>query len=376
MNKYLIVASDERSYFELKNVVLELKKKNLPYFFLYNDSNIKLHPHTSLNNFKYDTNVDSSDKKYLSKTLGFELPFKPTVLLITNESWEPEKSILWEFKQWGCFIGCIENSSWIHNNIKTKLEISSRKSFPSNCIDVFFDHSQWCLETKTQAGWWGQKSIITGNPKYDNMFPHTDLPNKNIIIVYGSMEIEHHSKIIIIYKDLIKKYPDWDIFYKPHPSEKKDFPEDFNNIKTIDDQKNFLEIVSKSTHNIGIFSSVMFYPLVMDKNIIVLNHSLIGVEDELNIENFKGHEFDFWKNILNFNFFEEFEEFISKEYIKKTLNRNKKLEKDINKNLVFYDKDHTFMDMKSNNKELLKYYTDYKNDNKSSERIINYIENE
>ena len=208
------------------------------------------------------------------------------------------------------------------------------------------------------------------------MFPHTNLPNKNIIIVYGSMEIEHHSKIIIIYKDLIKKYPDWDIFYKPHPSEKKDFPEDFNNIKTIDDQKNFLEIVSKSTHNIGIFSSVMFYPLVMDKNIIVLNHSLIGVEDELNIENFKGHEFDFWKNILNFNFFEEFEEFISKEYIKKTLNRNKKLEKDINKNLVFYDKDHTFMDMKSNNKELLKYYTDYKNDNKSSERIINYIENE
>tara|TARA_R110001592_G_scaffold14672_3_gene65395 strand:- start:10345 stop:11475 length:1131 start_codon:yes stop_codon:yes gene_type:complete len=376
MNKYLIVASDERSYFELKNVVLELKKKNLPYFFLYNDSNIKLCPHTSLNNFKYDTNVDSSDKKYLSKTLGFELPFKPTVLLITNESWEPEKSILWEFKQWGCFIGCIENSSWIHNNIKTKLEISSRKSFPSNCIDVFFDHSQWCLETKTQAGWWGQKSIITGNPKYDNMFPHTDLPNKNIIIVYGSMEIEHHSKIIIIYKDLIKKYPDWNIFYKPHPSEKKDFPEDFNNIKTIDDQKNFLEIVSKSTHNIGIFSSVMFYPLVMDKNIIVLNHSLIGVEDELNIENFKGHEFDFWKNILNFNFFEEFEEFISKEYIKKTLNRNKKLEKDINKNLVFYDKDHTFMDMKSNNKELLKYYTDYKNDNKSSERIINYIENE
>ena len=142
MNKYLIVASDERSYFELKNVVLELKKKNLPYFFLYNDSNIKLYPHTSLNNFKYDTNVDSSDKKYLSKTLGFELPFKPTVLLITNESWEPEKSILWEFKQWGCFIGCIENSSWIHNNIKTKLEISSRKSFTSNCIDVFFDHSQ------------------------------------------------------------------------------------------------------------------------------------------------------------------------------------------------------------------------------------------
>jgi hypothetical protein len=33
------------------------------------------------------------------------------------------------------------------------------------------------------------------------------------------------------------------------------------------------------------------------------------------------------------------------------------------------------MDVKSNNKSLLKYYSDY-NDNKSSKRIINYIENE
>ena len=133
MNKYLIVASDERSYLDLKNVVLELKNQNLPYFFLYNDNSTKLYPNLALNNFKYDTNIESSDRTYPSKTLGFELPFKPNILLITNENWEPEKNILWEFKQWGCFIGCIENSSWIHNNIKTKLEIASRKSFPSNC---------------------------------------------------------------------------------------------------------------------------------------------------------------------------------------------------------------------------------------------------
>ena len=169
MNKYLIVASDERSYLDLKNVVLELKNRNLPYFFLYNNSNIKLYPHISLDNFKYDTNIEFTDKKYPSKTLGFDLPFKPNVLLITCENWEPEKNIVWEFKQLGCFIGCIENASWIHNQIKTKLELASRKTFPSNCIDVFFDHSKWCLETKTQAGWWNQKSIVTGNPRYDNM---------------------------------------------------------------------------------------------------------------------------------------------------------------------------------------------------------------
>tara|TARA_R110002167_G_scaffold12641_11_gene53649 strand:- start:437 stop:1564 length:1128 start_codon:yes stop_codon:yes gene_type:complete len=372
MNKYLIVASDERSYLDLKNVVVELKNQNLPYFFLYNDANIKLYPHNSLNHFKYDTNVEFLNKTYPSKTLGFELPFKPDILLITCENWEPEKTILSEFKQWGCFIGCVENSSWIHNHIKTKLEIASRKSYPSNGIDVFFDHSEWCLETKKQAGWWAQKSIITGNPRFDNN--SFKLKEDNIMIVYGSMEREHHIKIINIYQDLVNKYPEWDIYYKYHPSEKTDFPDDFKNIKTIDTNNEFKELVSKSVHNIGIFSSVMYLPLVMNKNVVVLNHSLIGVDDELDIDKFKGHEFNFWKNILGFDTFKEFESFITKDYIIKTKIRNKYFEKAINKDLVFYDENHTFMSKRSNNNTALKYYTDY-NDNQSSKRIINFIEN-
>ena len=52
MNKYFIFASDERSYLDLKNVVLELKNRNLPYFFLYNDLSDKLSPQSSLGYFK------------------------------------------------------------------------------------------------------------------------------------------------------------------------------------------------------------------------------------------------------------------------------------------------------------------------------------
>ena len=114
------------------------------------------------------SNINIEDESYNFNSLGFNLPFKPDILLITKENWEPEKSILLEFKQHGVFIACVENSSWIHNNIKTKLEIASRKSFPSNCIDVFFDHSEWCKETKQLAEWSGIKSIVTGNPKYDD----------------------------------------------------------------------------------------------------------------------------------------------------------------------------------------------------------------
>ena len=372
MNKYLIIASDERSYLELKNVVLELKNRDLPYYFLYNDLPNKLSPRLSLDQFKYDTNMKSSKDFYPSKTLGFELPFKPTILLITCENWEPEKTILLEFKQWGCFIGCIENSIWNFNNIKTKLEIASRKSFPSNCIDVFFDHSRWSLETKVKAGWWGQKSIITGNPKFDdfNLTPSKE----NIIIVYGSMENEHHYKLIEIYNNIKLKFPKYKIYYKPHPSEQKDF-NDLQNIDILSNSQMFNEIVQKSSYNVGIFGSVMYYPLLLKKTIVNVDFNTSGINDELDIEKYKGHEFNFWKNILNFNTFQEFEDFISCNYIKKTFKRNNEFEEELKKNLVFYDKDCTFEYKESNNSEVLKYFDEF-NDKKASKRIINYIENE
>lgn len=371
MNKYLIVASDERSYLDLKNVALELKNRDLPFFFLYNDTKNKFPPSAALNQFNYDTNIPSSDISYPSETLGFGLPFKPTVLLITGENWEPEKTILWEFKQWGCFIGCIENSTWNFNNIKTKLEIASRKSFPSNCIDVFFDHSKWSLDTKKEAGWWGQKSIITGNPKYDDFTPNPT--NEDIIIVYGSMEREHHYKLVEIYNNISEKLPDYKVYYKPHPSEEKDF-NDFQNIHTITSQKEFSVLLEKSKHNIGIFGSVMYYPLLIGKSIIGVDFESSGVNDELDIEKFRGHEFKFWKNILNFSNFEEFEGFISTKYIEESTKRNKKFEDDLKENLAFYDKDVIFGREKGNSRNLLKYYDDF-NDNNSSKRIINYIEN-
>lgn len=372
MNKYLIFSSDERSYLDLKNIVLELKSRNLPYFFLYSNSNGRIFPNQSLDDFSYDTNIEYTEEKYFSKTLGFELPFKPDVLLITNENWEPEKIILWEFKQWGCFIGCIENSTWNFNNIKTKLELASRKSFPTNCIDVFFDHSKWSLETKTQAGWWPQKSIITGNPKFDTFKFSTT--NENIIIIYGSMENEHHYKLLEIYNNVISTLPEYKIYYKPHPSEEKDF-NDLEGINKITTQKDFLQILEKSLYNIGIFSSVMYYPLLMGKNVVSVDFSSSGVNDELDIEKFRGHEFNFWNNILNFKTFENFKNFISPNFINLSIKRNKHFEDQIKKNLPLYDKDCTFTSMTSDNNSVLKYFDDY-NDRGASSRIINYIENE
>lgn len=370
MNKYLVVATDERSYLDLKNVVLELKDRGLPYFFLFNDSPHRIDPRSSLQSYSYDTNIEPENKHYFSQTLGFKLPFKPTVLLITNENWDPEKVILSEFKQWGCFIGCIENSSWIFNNIKTKLEIASRKSFPSNCIDVFFDHSTWCLETKTKAGWWPQKSIITGNPKFDDFSLSNE--NKNIIIIYGSMEREHHYKLIDIYNEVKSKHPTYEVYYKPHPSENKDF-QDLNNIDTLDTHNQFLDKLKHSTYNIGMFSSVMYHALLLGKTVIDIDFISSGFDKELEIDNFRGHEFNFWKNILNFDTFEEFKDFISLDYIKNTQQRNNIVEQTIKTYLDPYNKNIIFTPHKNSNQELLKYFDDY-NDGKASKRIVDYIE--
>lgn len=371
--KILIIATCQRSFFDLKNIVLELKNRNISYFFLYNDTPEILSPKYNTNLFKYDSNINIENESYNFHSLGFNLPFKPDILLITKENWEPEKSILLEFKQYGTFIACVENSSWIHNNIKTKLEIASRKSYPSNCIDIFFDHSEWCKETKMLAGWWGSKSIITGNPKYDDI----DLSNNNIndknIIIYGSMEREHHYELLSIYKHIKLNLKEWKIFYKLHPNELRDFPNDFIDIDLISDHNIYLDVLNKTKYNIGLFTSVMYLPLLMNKNIVYIDQNISGIDKELDINNFKGYEFDFWKNILGFKDFKEFYTFITKDFIDKTIKRNKNLEKIILQNLIPYDKNLNFLDITSNNKNLLKYYDEF-NDRKSSKRIVDFLE--
>lgn len=380
-NKYLIISTDDRSYYDLKNLAVELRSRNLPYFFLYTNTPHRVSPRTHLQEFYHDTNIEPEEKTYFSQTLGMNLPFKPNVLLITNENWEPEKTILWEFKQWGCFIGCIENASRIYVNAKSRLELECRKAFPTNCIDVFFDHSEWAKESKVLSGWFPSKSIVTGNPRNDN-FNLTNENGENKIIVYGSMEREHHNILLNIYKNLSKKLKGYEIYYKTHPSEIKDFPQDFKDINVLSTYEEYFKLLPSAYYHIGIFSSVMYFPLALGKNIIYVDAKTSGMQDELNIENYKGHEFEFWDRVFKneivgsggFKDFNEFHNFIGDDFLKDMKKRNKSMEEHIEHNLVLYKEDCTFMEEKSNNLDVLKYFDQF-HDNKASERIINYIEN-
>ena len=375
MNKYFIIASDERSYLDVINVVQELKKRKLPYFFLYSRGPHRISPAHSLNKFNYDSNLEETDNSQGASftTLGCTLPFTPTHLITTNENWEPEKTILQEFKTKGCFIACIDNSTWLRSGIKGKLELGSRKNYPSNCIDIYFEHSTRCKEIKMIGGMYPHQSIVVGNPRNDSV--DYTCTTENIAIVYGSMEREHHSKIVEIYRQVVECYKDWEVYYKPHPNEVKEFPNDFENINVIGTYEEYFKILPKSNLNIGIFGSVMYFPLLLKKTVVPISFEDAGVLDEEDIENYRGHEYNFWSSILNFKSFEDFKDYIGLDFMRQTKEINLEIDKILQDNLEFYSKSTIFKQTYKNNINILRYFDEF-NDRKASSRIINYLEGE
>jgi hypothetical protein len=385
----LIISTSDRCTVELINIVKEIKKRNHNFFFLYTDNVNTQYPHISLNEFTYDSNITEPNQTYTAQTLGgITLPFIPDVLLVSRENWEPERSMFIEFKQLGTLICCVENSSWLHAEIDSKLELYSRKSYPTNLIDVFFDHSDWVFETKKLASWITYKTKIVGNSKFDdlsNVKPY--LKTKPIIIVYGSMNKFIHSKIIEETKNITEKtHQEYELFYKPHPVEfidfKEEFSEDFGElknipyIKVIKDEQLFQSVVKSSDFNIGIISSIMYYPLVLNKKTIIFNTEDIGVEKGFDIESYKGKMYNFWAPIVKVNSFEEFIKLVDLNFIENTIKRKNYMMNIIKENLTQYDGNFKWLTLNKNiNHDKILQLFDNFNDFKASERIVNEIEN-
>ena len=382
IKKILIYASDNRGYIEVKNVVNELSQRECDYIFVYPTDQ----------GFTYESNIDY-DKypNFESNSVGFLLPFKPDIVLITRESWLPETNIVVEFKQVGTIICNLENSSWLYNNIKTRLEILSRMKFPTNMIDVFFDHSTWTYDSKLEAGWVKGKSIITGIPKFDILKNITtkDIKQKYnltkpIIVLYGSMEDNIRPNIINISKELESKYSSTHhLFYKPHPKEFIDFPSDFteNNLtpspqfKLIRDENEMYSFSQLGDIHIGIITSVMYYPLYFNKTVYYIDSDDSGVMFDMDLENFKGNEYNFWAPLMNVNSWDEFVDKIGEHRIEKFKDRYNTFMNKFKNTLKPYKSivnlDQSF---KYDNNILLELYDEF-NDGNASQRIANYLIN-
>lgn len=381
----LMFASCERSFNEQKNVYNKLQKEDCNVIFIFSQEKITQYPtQHSIGNFSFACNfeIEERDFKYSFNSIGTSLPFIPDIVLISRESWQPETNIIEEFKRVGSIITCIENSSWLYNNIKTRLEILSRFRYPTNCIDVFFEHSNWSLETKKLAGWVGNKSLVVGIPKFDRLISELEPSEQKYIIVYGSMEKNIRPRVLEVLneiksnKELLTKFT---LCYRPHPKEFEDFSESFRSelfhgIQIIDKEEILPIIVSNSVYNIGIFSSVMMYPLLQNKKILYIDASLNGTLDDIDFEKFKGDEYEFWKRIINVDSFEAFKQKVGESRVSEFLVRYNSLIEKFKESTIPYSITELTNENTENMEysEIIKYFDEY-NDGNASERITNYL---
>jgi len=385
MKNILMFASCERSFNEQKNVYNSLSKKNCKVIFIYtNEIETQYPTNNSIENFSMSCNFETeeSDFKYYSQSLGTHLPFIPDVVVISREAWSPETSIIDEFKHAGSIITCIENSTWIPNTLKCRLEILSRFRYPTNAIDVFFEHSKWSLDTKKLSGWVDNKSIIVGIPKFDNVI-HPESSDEKYIIVYGNMDKLIRPKILKIMdeiksnSELSQKYV---LCYKPHPKEFEVFKDDFSSdifasINVIKSQQELEKYLQESVCNIGIITSVIMYPLIYGKKFLYIDEEDSNILHNFDFEQYRGHEYEFWKRIINVDSFEMFKSKIGESRVQSFIERYNHMMGDIKNNLKTYHIDSILNNNSMKNYTHIQKYFDEFCDGNASERISNHILN-
>ena len=164
----VLYAGDRKYHSVLEPIAKELKNTNHTFLYTFTNSTQLLFPTQNPEQFFHDGQVSESTAHVDCETLGIRIPFKPDVLILARERWQPEQSIIHEFKtKWGCKICCVEVSSHLANNIENRLEMLSRTNYPQNSIDYFFEHSEWakqrridCLDSSFEA-----KTIVVGNTR-------------------------------------------------------------------------------------------------------------------------------------------------------------------------------------------------------------------
>ena len=261
-------------------------------------------------------------------------------------------------------------------------------TFPSNLIDVHFDHSDWEFETKKLAGWVNNKTKVVGNPKFDDVFDNIDIDyvidkydlnqNKKNVLVYGSMEHEMRTNLFNELKHMRDNLSnDFEILYRPHPAEFLKFKDEFNpnfcidGVKVIDNDMDVKSISNFSDFHVSMFQGVAYNSLIYDKKLIIHKDNF-GVRDELNLDVFKEKEFPFWSNIFGISSWDEFKDLIDLSLLEQFIERYDKWWKNISNSLDVYDKDLKWsLDTtpSKNNSQLLKYFDDF-NDQSASKRIV------
>ena len=280
----VVFASDHKSVAVLKNIAKEIKNRNHNYFFLFSDENQLQYPHMGLDKFYYDTNCKDFDTGIFSKSLNCPLPFKPDVVILQRERWQPEQSIIHEFEEvFKSKVYVVEVSSHITNNIENRLEMISRDKHPQSMVDGFFEHSEFARQRRTDCLYpeWAEKSIVVGNPRFDYL---DDIDEERCIkkysidknkkqILFWAVQNTTRKKTFELLENLSRfNQEKYQVFYKCYPGEPHNdlFRHQFNpfiipNVEVIYDDADTNTISKLCDIHIGAITSIYNYAFYFNK---------------------------------------------------------------------------------------------------------------
>jgi len=379
----VIFASDAKHLSYLNSIINEMySNQDINLLAMVCQETRLKHPIRDRSHYQIITNFEVKELKVESKSLGTILPFKPDWLIVSRERWDPEWSIIKEFKhEFNSKVALVEPNSAIINSVNGFLESESKNRFIDD-IDVFFDHSEFIKNQRKLLGFKGN-TIVVGNPKHDiNLdVSQEDLkvlknyykvdPNKKQVLFF-TLQNKYRYKLFEKFKEFKHKHPEYQYFIKPYPGEpfdplfhKEYFPEFFmEGVTPILDEPHIWGMYNICDIHVGCFSSVMYSSFYLNKEIHEYSKEIgshEGLESNLDIlQGSSGHEdkIEMWLNTFNISL-EEFKELTHPDEIKPLLKNNNKIWSNLSK--LLYSKS-----------EILKMYDEF-NDKRASKRIIKYI---
>lgn len=378
----VVFASDAKGLSSLNSIINEASERGINLFAMICQDTQLRYPLYHKDKYQILTNCENIDPVY-SQTLGVTLPFKPDWLLVNRERWDPETSIISEFKQkFKSKIGLIEPNSWILGGVEAKLETYSRNRF-KNIIDVFFTHSTHSVTQQNLMGFEGNTKVV-GNPKYDlnltlsideiNQFKnyYNIDPNKKQVLLFSLIN-SNRDKINNIFKTYINQHPEYQYFYKPYPGEPFDakfkndyYPQFFlENCTPILEETHIWGMFNICSIHIGCLSSISHSSLLLNKHYIDVSKDLEIENKYLDVSNVLKTEgvgiesnINMWMRSFGFNNQQQLIDLFPNTLLEQIKKSNQKVWDNLDKP-----------------QNLLTLFDDF-NDGKASKRIIDYIENE
>jgi hypothetical protein len=396
----VIFASDSKGVASVIDVVKELKNTNHNYFFLYSQETQLQFPTYNLDTFTYDSNISLENWGSIwSESLNVSLPFIPDVLLIQRDCWQPEQSIIHEFKsKWNSKVTMIEVNTHLNNNPETILEMYSRTKYPQNQIDLYFEQSEFTKQERNKSGFDTSKSVVTGNPKFDNLLEvETEYcyskyeidKNKTQILFYSLINVSRNEMFKCL-ENLTSKidHSKYEIFFKPYPGEPfhekfktQFFPFIYDKVKVIYDDIDIYPITKICDIHIGAISSIIHFPLLLNKKIININNFCTYLDGSSSLERYLKEtsvgiedSAKFWMRVHNLPNHETFVNLLDPNRISSYKNDAEYFMSIVKECTIDYDFELKCLETEMpNTQKLLKLFDEF-NDFQSSKRVIKEIE--